>query len=56
MKSVRRGLRDGELEKDTYGRLVYVESGKQLQTQDDPDSVYTIRICPETGQKWKEVG
>ncbi|MEY7848909.1 HVO_0758 family zinc finger protein [Natrarchaeobius sp. A-rgal3] len=55
MKSVREGLREGELEKDTYDRLVCVESGKQLKTKNDPDSIETLRICPETGQKWKEV-
>ena len=55
MKSVRQGLRDGDLEKDTYDRVVCVESGKPLKTKNDPDSITTIRYCPDTGAEWKAI-
>jgi len=55
MKSTRKGLRDGELEKDTYGRLTCAACGKSLKTQNDPDEVYTVRVCPDCGNEWKEL-
>ena len=43
MKTTRKGLRDGELEKDTYGRLNCAECGETLNTENDPDEVHTVR-------------
>lgn len=56
MESVRKGLRSGDLEKDTYERLTCVECGEELDTTNDPDTVGKVRMCPDCGQKWKEVG
>ncbi|MEZ3115266.1 HVO_0758 family zinc finger protein [Halobaculum sp. MBLA0147] len=56
MKSVRRGLRDGDLEKDNYERLQCGTCGADLSTEDDPDEVYTVRVCPECGDEYKELG
>lgn len=56
MESVRKGLRSGDLEKDTYERLTCSECGEELDTTNDPDAVGRVRMCPECGQKWKEVG
>jgi ssDNA-binding Zn-finger/Zn-ribbon topoisomerase 1 len=55
MKSTRKGLRADELEKDTYGRLTCVECGETLKKENDPDEVYSVRICPECGSEWKEL-
>ena len=55
MKSVRKALRDGELDKDTYQRVVCSECEKPLKTQNDPDSISTLRICPDCGKEWKEL-
>lgn len=55
MKSVRKALRAGELEKDTYDRLVCAECTKPLQTQNDPDDIKTVRSCPDCAGEWKEI-
>lgn len=56
MESTRKGLRSGDLEKDTYERLTCTECEEHLDTKNDPDAVGRVRICPECGQEWKEVG
>ena len=55
MKSVRKGLRDGDLEKDTYDRVVCVAWGQTLKTQNDPDEVFSVRICPECETEYKDL-
>ena len=55
MKSVRKALREGELEKYTYDRLVCAECGKPLKTENDPDEIKTVRICPDCEAEWKEI-
>jgi len=55
MKSVRKGLRAGELEKDTYDRLVCSECGESLKTENDPDEVGSVRVCPECGSRWQQI-
>lgn len=55
MQSVRKGLRAGEIEKDTYDRLHCSRCGTQLGTRNDPEEVYTIRVCPECGDQWKQL-
>ena len=56
MESVRKGLRAGDLEKDTYERLSCVECGEVLKSQNDPYEIGTVRVCPECATEWKEVG
>ncbi|MGQ4554767.1 HVO_0758 family zinc finger protein [Halobellus sp. GM3] len=56
MKTTRKGLRDGELEKDTYERLICVACGQSLKTRNDPDEVFTVRRCPGCDREWKELG
>lgn len=56
MKSVRKGLREGDLEKDTYGRLSCTSCGVGLKSTNDPGEVGTIRICPECAREWRELG
>jgi predicted RNA-binding Zn-ribbon protein involved in translation (DUF1610 family) len=55
MKSVRKGLRDGDIEKDTYGRLECTACGQSLQSVNDPDEVGTVRRCPECGAEFREL-
>ena len=55
MQSVRKGLREGSLSKDNYERLRCTGCGVSLTTTDDPDDVYTRRVCPECGDPWKEL-
>lgn len=56
MKSVRKGLRSGEIEKDVYERLTCAECGEELTTRNDPDEIGTVRACPECGAEWKKIG
>jgi predicted RNA-binding Zn-ribbon protein involved in translation (DUF1610 family) len=56
MKSVRKGLRSGEIEKDVYERLTCAECGEELATRNDPDELGTVRACPECGTEWKKIG
>lgn len=56
MKSVRKGLRAGELEKDQYGRLSCSACEEELKSINDPDEVGTVRACPVCGAEWKEIG
>lgn len=55
MESVRKGLRAGDLDKDTYGRLACANCGEQLATENDPGEVGKVRVCPECEGEWKEV-
>ncbi len=55
MKSTRKGLRNGELYKDTYGRLNCETCEKTLSTQTRPDEVYNVRRCPDCEREWKEL-
>lgn len=55
MKSIRRGLRDGDVEKDTYGRLSCTECGQSLSTRDDADAVGKVKTCPDCGSEWKDL-
>lgn len=56
MESTRKGLRAGDLEKDTYGRLRCTECEEELETKNDPEKIGKVRACPECGSEWKEVG
>ncbi|WP_164974742.1 HVO_0758 family zinc finger protein [Halegenticoccus tardaugens] len=55
MQSTRKGLRAGELYKDTYERLTCADCEESLKKQNDPDEIYAVRICPECGTSWKEL-
>ena len=56
MKSVRKALRDDELYKDTYERLNCTECEMALKTKNDPDEIGSVRLCPECGSEWREIG
>ncbi|MFB6218697.1 MAG: HVO_0758 family zinc finger protein [Halobacteriaceae archaeon] len=55
MESVRKGLRAGDITKDTYDRLQCARCEAHLSTQDDPDEVGSLRICPDCGREWRQV-
>ncbi|WP_168192937.1 MULTISPECIES: HVO_0758 family zinc finger protein [Halostella] len=55
MKSVRKALRDGDLVKDTYGRLKCQACEQDLTTKNDPSEIGTVRSCPECDGEWKEL-
>ncbi len=56
MESTRKGLRAGHLKKDTYERLLCVECDENLDTKNDPDKIGRVRVCPDCGGEWKEIG
>jgi len=55
MDSVRKALRAGDVEKDNYGRLSCTSCDEPLSTDNDPDEVGKVRVCPECGNEWKEL-
>jgi predicted nucleic acid-binding Zn ribbon protein len=55
MKSTRKGLRDGDLFKDTYERLNCAQCEKVLKKKNDPDEVFSVRVCPECSATFKEL-
>ena len=55
MKSTRKGLREGDLFKDTYERLNCADCEKVLKTENDPDEVFAVRVCPECNAEFKEL-
>lgn len=56
MESVRKGLRAGDIEKDTYERLVCADCDEPLNTRSDPDDVGKVRRCAECGREWQQLG
>ena len=55
MQSVRKGLREGSITKDTYERLTCVDCEKVLKKRDDPSEVFSVRTCPECEREWKDL-
>jgi hypothetical protein len=55
MKSIRKALRDGDLEKDTYERIVCANCEKSLGRRNEPDEIGDIRVCPECGAEYKQI-
>lgn len=55
MESIRRGLRDGAVEKDNYGRLSCTECDQSLSTRNDADVVGKVKACSDCGHEWKEL-
>lgn len=55
MESVRKGLRAGDIEKDTYGRLECAACGTQLGRRDSDEEVGAVRLCADCGREWKQL-
>ena len=55
MKSTRKALRDGDLFKDNYERLNCNACERVLKKENDPDEVFSVRICPDCGVRFKEL-
>ena len=55
MKTVRKAIRDGDVERDNFGRLACNHCDRQLKTENDPDRLHSRKFCPNCGRKWKEL-
>jgi predicted RNA-binding Zn-ribbon protein involved in translation (DUF1610 family) len=55
MDSVRKGLRNGDLERDVYDRLRCTECDEDLDTDMDVGGVGSVHACPECGTEWREL-
>ncbi|MFB6105480.1 MAG: HVO_0758 family zinc finger protein [Halobacteriaceae archaeon] len=55
MESVRKGLRAGDIEKDTYDRLICATCGEELGKRNDPEEIGAVRRCPECGREWRRL-
>lgn len=56
METVRQGLRKGDIDKDTYERLVCGFCEEALKTRNPPDEVYKVRFCEECGREYRQIG
>ena len=56
MDSVRKALRSGDVEKDSYGRLSCSACDEVLSTDNDPDEIGKVRVFPECNSTWTELG
>ena len=55
MDSIRRALRQGDVTKDVYERLACADCDEQLLTENDPDAVGSVRVCPECDKQWQQL-
>lgn len=55
MDSVHQGLRDGAIEKDTYGRLNCAACGARLGKKEAEEGYGSIRTCPDCGRVWRRI-
>jgi hypothetical protein len=55
MESVQKGLRAGDLEKDTYDRLICSSCEEELSRRSDDDEVGAIRACPDCETEWRQL-
>jgi len=55
MESVTKGLRQGDIVKDTYDRLICAECETRLKRRDKPDEIGSVRGCPDCGQEWRQL-
>lgn len=55
MDTVRQGLRAGDIEKDTYERLICTHCEENLGTEANPDEVGKVRACPNCGRQYKQI-
>lgn len=55
MESVRKGLRAGQIDKDTYGRLECSNCDVGLTKKEDEDGMGYLHTCPDCGRVWRRV-
>ncbi|MDZ7702051.1 MAG: HVO_0758 family zinc finger protein [Halobacteriales archaeon] len=55
MESVRKGLRAGQLDKDTYGRLECSNCEVGLTKKEAEDDMGYLHTCPDCGRVWRRV-
>jgi ribosomal protein L37AE/L43A len=55
MDSVRKGIRSGAIEKDTYERLTCASCGEPLKSKEGDDALGGIRFCPDCDREWKKL-
>lgn len=55
METVRKGIRNDELYKDTYQRLTCEQCDRELATESDPSEPGTIRQCPDCKRQWRQL-
>lgn len=55
MDTVRKGLRNGDLQKDNYGRVACSTCDETLKKRSDPGEVGSVRVCPDCEAEWREL-
>lgn len=55
MDTVREGLRQDDLEKDNYDRLICIACDRPVKRRSNPDDIGSVRYCIECGVEWLEM-
>ena len=55
MDTVRDGLRQDDLEKDTFDRLICVKCDRPLKIKSNTDDIGSLRYCIDCGSEWREM-
>lgn len=55
MDTVRDGLKQDKLEKDTFDRLICAECNRALSIRNDPEELGSVRFCEDCGAEWLEM-
>jgi transposase-like protein len=53
MKSIQRGLWDGEVEKNARGRFACRVCGQSLTVREESSGGATVRTCPDCDREWE---
>jgi hypothetical protein len=53
--SISKGSRNGDIEKDSYKRLLCADCGTRLARRTVPDEPWTLRRCPECDRQWRDL-
>lgn len=55
MDTVRDGLREETITKDTFERLICVNCDRILKKRSDPERIGSVRFCVDCGDEWLEM-
>lgn len=55
MDTVREGIRDGAIDRGSYGRLACTACDRKLGLANEQETIGTIMECPECGTQWREL-
>lgn len=55
MKTIRQGVRENDLEKDTYGRYICTACGARVTRLERQGDAGQVHQCPDCGREWQRL-